>query len=239
MTMISVLYVDDEPDLLEIGKVFLEQIGSFTVDIVSSARDALGRLNSAIYDVIISDYQMSGMNGIEFLRKIRQDYDIPFILFTGRGREEVFETALESGVDYYVQKGGNIRTQFAELSHYIDTIVHHRYTEAELKREREFSRTLLKNLLIDSEDQYQVFHLSCPHSVSDPASQSQLSKSINQSSSIFYGTDSLPSEEPASPSTLLDDLVIGPEDQYRMEVLPSPSRMMSQLISPGSCHSRA
>jgi len=78
--MISVLYVDDEEGLLDVGKFFLEESRLFTVDIVPSAPVALTQLNSKNYDAIISDYQMPDMDGIEFLRKVRKKFgDIPFI----------------------------------------------------------------------------------------------------------------------------------------------------------------
>ena len=69
--MFRILYVDDEPDLLEIGKLFLERSGEFNVDIITSAPEALSRLTSNMFDAIISDYQMPGMNGIDFLKKVR------------------------------------------------------------------------------------------------------------------------------------------------------------------------
>ena len=65
---IRILYVDDEPGLLGIAKLYLEKKGAFTVDILSSAIEALERLNTQQYDAIISDYQMAGMDGITFLK---------------------------------------------------------------------------------------------------------------------------------------------------------------------------
>ena len=51
------------------------------------------------------------------------DEDIPFILFTGRGREEVVIEAINNGVDFYLQKGGDPKAQFAELGHKIKKAV--------------------------------------------------------------------------------------------------------------------
>lgn len=59
------------------------------------------------------------MNGITLLREIRSTSDIPFILFTGKGREEVVIDAINSGADFYLQKGGDPAAQFAELGHKI------------------------------------------------------------------------------------------------------------------------
>ena len=61
---IRVLYVDDQSDLLDIGKLFLERGGQFSVDIITSAPTSLTLLNTKKYDAIISDYQMPGMDEI-------------------------------------------------------------------------------------------------------------------------------------------------------------------------------
>jgi len=116
--MYSLLYVDDEPGLLEITKLFLERKGNFSVDTSLSATDALLLPGIASYDAIVSDYQMPGMDGIAFLKAVREKFkDIPFILFTGRGREEVVIEAINNGADFYLQKGGDPSAQFAELAH--------------------------------------------------------------------------------------------------------------------------
>ena len=103
--MISVLYVDDEEVLLELGKLFLEKLGQFHVDTVTSAQ-TIQRLKSTSYDAIVSDYQMTqDMDGIAFLKAIRAEFaDLPFIIFTGKGREEVVIEAFDNGADFYLQK---------------------------------------------------------------------------------------------------------------------------------------
>lgn len=132
--MISVLYVDDEPDLLEIGRIFLERDGTFSVDTVTSAPEALVRMETKTYNAIIADYHMPEMSGIEFLRIVREEYGhIPFILFTGRGREEVVIEALNIGADFYLQKGGDVKAQFAELVHKVRVAVSRREAEEELR----------------------------------------------------------------------------------------------------------
>lgn len=141
--MISVLYVDDDPTLLDLGKNYLECIGDFKVELQGSASGALELIGSMQFDAIISDYQMPTMDGLEFLRRVRQVCgEIPFILFTGRGREDVVILALNSGADFYLQKGGDPESQFAELAHAIRQAVHRRRADLALEE----STTRLQNL---------------------------------------------------------------------------------------------
>ncbi len=127
---IRILYVDDEPSLLDIGKMFLEKGGALTVDTLTSAIDALEQLKTKRYDAIISDYQMPEMNGITFLKQLKGlGNNTPFIIFTGRGREDIVIEALNSGADFYIQKGGDPKSQFAELLHKIKMAVSRHKTE--------------------------------------------------------------------------------------------------------------
>jgi PAS domain S-box-containing protein len=143
---INLLYVDDEPILLDLVKEFLERGNMFEVDIAQSAVEALDILKKGDYEGVISDYQMPEMDGIEFLKSIRSRYpDLPFILFTGKGREEVVIQAIDAGADYYVQKGGEIRSQFRELSHKIKLAVDKRHVEKELKASEERYRNVVED----------------------------------------------------------------------------------------------
>ena len=114
--------VDDDPTILELSAIFLERAGDIQVDGTESAADALKRLegDGGPYHVIISDYAMPDMDGIAFLKAVRsRKLEIPFILFTGKSREEVVIEALNSGADYYLQKDGRPTVLFVELSHQI------------------------------------------------------------------------------------------------------------------------
>jgi PAS domain S-box-containing protein len=121
---IRILSIDDESALLDMGKLFLERRGEFAVDTAISAAEALAILENQNYDAIVSDYQMPEMDGIELLKKVRATQkNVPFIIFTGRGREEIVIEALNNGADFYLQKGGDPKTLYTELGHVIQQSV--------------------------------------------------------------------------------------------------------------------
>ena len=133
--MIRVLYVDDESNILELCKIFLERSGDFTVTIATSAPEAIRILGQKRFDAIVSDYQMPEMDGIEFLKHLKDKGNTtPVIIFTGKGREEVVIDALNAGAAFYLQKGGGAKSQFAELSHKIKKAVESRQVEEALRR---------------------------------------------------------------------------------------------------------
>lgn len=147
--MYSVLYVDDDPNLLDIARFFLEDSGDFTVATSTLATEALGLPGFALYDAIISDYEMPRMDGITFLKKVRETCgDIPFILFTGKGREDVVIEAINNGADSYLQKGGDPTAQFAELAHTIKKAVERKRSQVALTESERRYRNLYQYALV-------------------------------------------------------------------------------------------
>jgi len=145
--MISILYVDDEQCLLDLTKRFLEKDPEMQVDTVISAAEALQKIKSRPYDIIVSDYQMPDLDGIAFLKILKaRGNTSPFILYTGRGREEVVIEAINNGATFYLQKGGDIKAQYAELAHKIRLAVEKKRAEQSLLVSEELHRTIFETV---------------------------------------------------------------------------------------------
>lgn len=141
----NILMVDDDQHLLDQAEVFLKHINNdFEIDTVKSGEQALDELGRNEYDVIVSDYQMPGMDGLELLDTVknRRDEGIPFIVFTGKGREAVAMEALNLGADRYLHKGGDPRSQYRILAQGISQVVQHAEAETALRESEEKYRNL-------------------------------------------------------------------------------------------------
>lgn len=142
-----VLLVDDEPGIVEQGKIFLEREGNFfledkneklNVDSVQTIEDALDKIVNDEFDAVVSDYKMPDKTGIDLLKKLRdKGNDIPFIMFTGKGWEEVAMKALNNGADQYLQKGWDPKAQYGVLAKSIVQVV-------EKKRNQKMYETLFE-----------------------------------------------------------------------------------------------
>ncbi|MDS0219835.1 response regulator [Haloarcula sp. S1AR25-5A] len=131
---ISVLHVDDEPGLAETAAGFLQhENDGFSVETATSASEGLARLAESAFDCVVSDYDMPEMNGIEFLEAVRASYpDLPFVLFTGKGSEEIASEAISAGVSDYLQKRGGTE-RYTLLANRIENLVAQHRAEAGLQ----------------------------------------------------------------------------------------------------------
>jgi PAS domain S-box-containing protein len=161
---IQVLYVDNERALLEIGKDFLEMTGDVIVSVANSVDEAEKLIGCNTFDAIISDYKMPERSGMDFLKALRlSGNDIPFILFTGKGREEVVIDALNNGADYYIVKGGDAKSQFAELFNAVSHAVTRKKTGETLDHTSNQLRTMFENitdLLIELDEKGRISLIS-------------------------------------------------------------------------------
>jgi len=133
MDIIHVLHVDDDADFLQVAKEILEMNEPFQVDTAGSVEEAYAKMSENKFDVIVSDYQMPIKDGLDFLKELRYNKNsIPFILFTGKGREEVAIKALYVGADGYFIKSGDTETVFSELAYGIRQIVEKKRVEHSL-----------------------------------------------------------------------------------------------------------
>jgi len=100
---IRVLHVDDDSDHLTISKRMIERINP-QIQIESATLIDIAELPLESYDCILSDYKMPAITGIKLAETIRVESDIPIILYTGQGSEEVAEAAFKVGIDDYIRK---------------------------------------------------------------------------------------------------------------------------------------
>jgi PAS domain S-box-containing protein len=121
---IRVLHVDDDPQLADLtAEMLAREDGRFTVQTAPTADDGLDRLDETPFDCIISDYEMPGMDGIEFLETIREENpNLPFILYTGQGSEAIASNAITAGATDYLTKETGTQ-QYALLASKIQNAV--------------------------------------------------------------------------------------------------------------------
>ena len=157
---IRVLHVDDEADFAETAARFLErEDDAFEVVTETSAAAGLDRIEATEVDCVVSDYQMPGTDGIEFLARVRDRYpDLPFVLFTGQGSEAVAGEAISAGATDYLQKETGTE-QYGILANRVRNAVESRRTERAVERTRARLRAIVDLLphplyVVDREGTY-------------------------------------------------------------------------------------
>ncbi|MFB6081333.1 MAG: PAS domain S-box protein [Halanaeroarchaeum sp.] len=193
---IRVLHVDDDPEFGALTEEFLERREEgFEVTTAASAAAGLAALESTSVDCVVSDYEMAPMDGLGFLRRVREDRpDLPFILFTGKGSEEVASEAISAGVTDYLHKESG-RDQFTVLANRIRNAVSRYRAERRMEAERERFHALFENT--DEAIAYTEFDGDEP-----------IVKAVNPAFERIYGRD-----EAEVVGEVIDDVVVPEADR--------------------------
>ena len=112
-TAMNVLIVDDYKTMLRIIRNLLKQIDLENVDEASDGAEALAKLQAGNYDLVISDWNMEPMTGLELLQNVRSDTKLkalPFIMVTAESKTENVIAAKQAGVSNYIVKPFNAET---------------------------------------------------------------------------------------------------------------------------------
>ena len=154
---IRVLHVDDDPEITELTAAFLQRENNrISVETAISPDGGLEILSESEIDCIVSDYEMPRTNGIEFLDRVAEYYpNLPFILYTGKGSEEVASEAISAGVTDYLQKTSGT-DDYALLSNRIVHAVESKQRERRIRffeeLEKELTELSIEFLQTESRD---------------------------------------------------------------------------------------
>ncbi|WP_158056179.1 hybrid sensor histidine kinase/response regulator [Halorussus halophilus] len=164
MANVRVLLVDDDPDLADLSATYLERVrDGFDVTVETNPAAALGRLADERVDCVVSDYDMPEMDGLTFLDAVRDDHPtLPFVLFTGKGSEEIASEAISAGVTDYLQKESG-SDQYEVLANRVENAVERQRAEAraaELSRVNDVIREVQRGL-VSAETREEVERLAC------------------------------------------------------------------------------
>ena len=114
-----ILIVDDYKTMLKIIRNLLKQLGFTNVEEATDGSEALGKLREGDFDLVISDWNMEPMTGLQLLKEVRADdrlRAVPFIIITAESKIENVVAAKEAGVSNYIVKPFNAATLKAKLT---------------------------------------------------------------------------------------------------------------------------
>jgi PAS domain S-box-containing protein len=147
MGSIRVLLVDDRPSVADLTATYLERVSDdISVCIEGSAGAGLARLDAESFDCIVSDYEMPERDGLALLADVREvEPDLPFILFTGKGSEEIASEAISAGVTDYLQKGSETE-QYEVLANRVENAVAQHRAQQEAREATEQMRQMYRRI---------------------------------------------------------------------------------------------
>jgi PleD family two-component response regulator len=106
--ILNVLLIDDEPMQLSLIPIIINHFDpNLKVEVLVDPSKAVEKILKFPYDVVVADYSMPEVNGLSLVKAIKTVRDIPCILYTGRGNDELKIETLASGIDDYIKKIDN------------------------------------------------------------------------------------------------------------------------------------
>jgi signal transduction histidine kinase len=141
----QILHVDDDPDHLEILRLSLETIAP-RIEVIStdSSIEAIKMIEEQEFQCIVSDYMMPELDGIDLCRKVKKTSNIPIIIYTGQGSEEVASAAFEAGADDYIRKEKG-QGHFKVLAKRIETAIQKHVFDIDRERYEERLETIYRH----------------------------------------------------------------------------------------------
>jgi two-component system, OmpR family, alkaline phosphatase synthesis response regulator PhoP len=112
--MTTILVVDDEPNIVELARLYLEREG-FIVEAAGNGKDALSMLDSAKISLVVLDLMLPDIDGFEVCREIRKKSELPVLMLTARKEDIDKIIGLELGADDYLTKPFNPRELVARV----------------------------------------------------------------------------------------------------------------------------
>jgi PAS domain S-box-containing protein len=150
---VRILYIEDDPGLARLMQKILQRRG-FVVDVASNGEDGLGMLRTAGYDLLLLDYNMPFMGGMDVIRMLSAEGSlVPTIMVTGEGNEAVAVEALKLGASDYIVKDAEMK--YMDL---LPSVVDQVLYRQQLVRERRQMQEAVR----ESEERYRLFFESNP-----------------------------------------------------------------------------
>ncbi|TKX70848.1 PAS domain S-box protein [Halorubrum sp. SP9] len=161
---VRVLHVDDDPAYLDLTATYLERIDeAFEVTSETDVDAALDALETGPIDCVVSDYEMRETDGLTLLQRVRdRGIEVPFVLFTGKGSEEIASEAISAGATDYIQKRGR-NDQYEVLANRVRNAVdRHRSRVALAESEERLSRFIDQSPLgtIEYDDAFRIVRVN-------------------------------------------------------------------------------
>ncbi|WP_276299941.1 response regulator [Halorussus lipolyticus] len=247
-----VLVVDDEPGLADMAAEYLQRIDEeMSTTATDSATDALERIrDGSEFDCVVSDYNMPDMNGLELLEAVREEYpSLPFILYTGKGSEEIASEAISAGVTDYLQKETGT-DHYEVLAKRIENAISQNRAKMELRQTRQkiealhqtaakaatcSDRTELSKLAVEAAEEILEFDL-CDISLAEGDRLVPQAVSKGVPSDGYYRSTSIDAEDNMAARVFREGESVRINDLRSHGVAPAESDYRSALTIPIDDH---